>query len=356
MWKTTFFKLLFVVFISRSIVSCNPEIPQSPTSPISIHEPKVEPSTFEVKTQEQQRKNNCDGSTPSITYTRSLKTEQTTFFQVNVEGGELVRGTPIPGVLEAELEAKVTAALGNTIVNTGGQDIAIPLQTQKGFIVDHTITWNETRKKGTIQVDYQNGTAEVGFEKVLKIEYYDRTSRLIPCDNSNEQSNAPTPVTQKTSESAVETPTTPVETLVPATASYPGWLICWHGKFNHEFLIAYPEGQVAKGLPLSTLLKKPWDGQKEYLPNDSMKECLYNGEWYGDQNPEWFPLVSYLKLDGDKISLCENGVNVCGGKQWTMDKAVSTPKVIIALLRQPEEGRGIQVLGEINSEVLSSSQ
>lgn len=182
------FSLRFIaIVLILSSVSCSSGVPQNPTSPINIHEPKIEPSTYEAKTQEHQRINNCDGSSPTVTYTRSLKTEQTTFFSVNVEGGGLVKGTPIPGFLEAELEAKVTAGLGNSIVNTGGQEVSIPLQTPNGSIMEHTITWNETRKKGTIQVDYQNGTAEVGFEKVLKIELYDRTSNSILCNNSNGQ-------------------------------------------------------------------------------------------------------------------------------------------------------------------------
>jgi hypothetical protein len=192
---------------------------------------------------------------------------------------------------------------------------------------------DEKKNDGTTEVIVVTATSNVVVEK----------------QTSTKSTTVPPTISSQNSTPASFSPTT-------VSPLYRGWLICWHGKFSHEYLIAYPEADVLKGLRLDILLIKPWDNQNEYLPNDSIKECLYNGAWYGQQNPPWFPLASFLKLEGGNISICENGLNGCNGQKWAMDKAGNAPKVIEDLLHQPKEVEGIQVLGEIPSNVLWGSQ
>lgn len=202
-------KIWVVIVLFLTSCSTPTSVASSPTMPIEIRDAIVDPNVFEVQNEEHQRVNNCDGSTPTITYTRSLLKEETLFFEVQVEAGALVKGTPIPGFLEADLEAKVRATLGSIVVNGGQQEVAIPLQTPEGEIRDYSVVWKETRRRGTIPVVYQEGTAEVGFEKVISIELYDRTSVATKCDGAVQQPE----ITSATVVSQTEATITPQEKL-----------------------------------------------------------------------------------------------------------------------------------------------
>jgi hypothetical protein len=99
---------------------------------------------------------------------------------------------------------------------------------------------------------------------------------------------------------------------------------------------------IKQGLNLSILLQQPWGGGAEYLPNDSLKMCLYNGVWYGEQTTPWFPYVSYIELNNDEFLVCQDSPS-CSGDTWTMKRS-DNPPYMQALLQQPS-GSDIQVLG-----------
>jgi hypothetical protein len=89
-------------------------------------------------------------------------------------------------------------------------------------------------------------------------------------------------------------------TIVPSTTEsdpYAGWLICWHGVWDHEYVVAYPLAMVQQGLDLDTPLVRPWDGVSDKCPNDSLKICLLNQAWHGSPYPDWFPRVSHVRLE-----------------------------------------------------------
>jgi hypothetical protein len=149
--------------------------------PQQINEPKISEITPVYETQIE-RVNNCDGTNP--TYNVSYKTieAQKASFEVSVGAGGLVTGTPIPSVLEVQLEAKITAALAKDYGLTTEKNHDLTLDNVQGTFLEHTITWKVTRVKGLIEVIYGDGVAQVGFEKIANVELYNRTSNSLGCD------------------------------------------------------------------------------------------------------------------------------------------------------------------------------
>jgi hypothetical protein len=137
-------------------------------------------------------------------------------------------------------------------------------------------------------------------------------------------------------------------TLFRPRPPYNGWVICWHGyldqneKQGYEFLAAYPESAVRQGLTLSTTLPKPWSGEGANLLNDSLKSCLYKGKWYGSSDLDWYPSVSYLKLENGYFLVCHDAPG-CHGQQWSLYPGASSPDYITEMLREPS-GNSIQIL------------
>jgi hypothetical protein len=174
----------FLCIIAILLTSCGTppaaSISGANSEPSEIKDPQIGAPYTEISIQEI-RTFNCDGANPTTTVSRSLIQEQTTFFQVDVEAGGLIRGTPIPGVLEAELESKIKAALGDSVGNTSTQAINTTLETPPGQALHHKISWKETKVKGVIDVVYQDGTAKLDFEKVIGIELFGRTSEPLSC-------------------------------------------------------------------------------------------------------------------------------------------------------------------------------
>lgn len=151
--------------------------------PQQISEPTIAEITPVYETQIE-RVNNCDGTNP--TYNVSYKTieAQKASFEVSVGAGGLVTGTPIPPVLEVQLEAKITAALAKDYGLTTEKNHDLTLNNVQGTFLEHTITWKVTRVKGLIEVIYGDGIAQVGFEKIANVELYDRTSTSLGCDGN----------------------------------------------------------------------------------------------------------------------------------------------------------------------------
>ena len=133
------------------------------------------------------------------------------FLGISIVGaGGLVTGTPIPSVLEVQLEAKITAALAKDYGLTTEKDHSLSLDNLKGTYLEHTIEWKITRVKGLIEVIYGDGVAEVVFDKIANVELYNRTSTSLGC-NGNGVSVLPT------LENSTNTPITILETQHPLT-------------------------------------------------------------------------------------------------------------------------------------------
>jgi hypothetical protein len=125
--------------------------------------------------------------------------------------------------------------------------------------------------------------------------------------------------------------TPPSAKTAPTASQYPGWLICWHGKTNQEFLVAYSEAQVRRGVDLPDEM------------NDSLKMCLLDGTWYGSPSGSHFPTVSDLRLDANQIVVYEHAGQA--GRQWPLSPSGPPPKVISDLLIKPTKAG--QTLGTI---------
>jgi hypothetical protein len=140
--------------------------------------------------------------------------------------------------------------------------------------------------------------------------------------------------------------------LSTGTFPYQGWIICWHGRAGHEFLIAYPEMLIQNGLDLTHLaFQHPWDrSMTDDLANNSLKACFYNGNWYWDPSEPWFPQVSYIGLSNNQIFVCDE-IGTCSQQQWVFRTIVSPPTLIMNQLKQPN-GTEIQILDYITSEDL----
>lgn len=166
------FSFVLVLFL---ITACSSQNNNSPEISVSKLGEYAEKNLQEVYT------NNCDGANPRTTIIRSLQQEQTTFFQVDVEVGSVVRGKPLPNSLEIEIETKIKAAFGIQTTGVQGQSITIELETPPGKFLKHKIVWNEIRGKGIADLVYPNGAGRVSFEKLLSIALYDRSSELMIC-------------------------------------------------------------------------------------------------------------------------------------------------------------------------------
>jgi len=181
--------------------------------PQQINEPKIA-DIAPVSEIQIERVNNCDGTNP--TYNVSYKTieAQKASFEVSVGAGGLVTGTPLPPVLEVQLEAKITAALAKDYGLTTEKNHDLTLENVQGTFLEHTITWKVTRVKGLIEVIYGDGIAQVGFEKIANVELYNRTSQPLDC-NDNSASILPTTIvaTLETHPPATQSAATPEPTI-----------------------------------------------------------------------------------------------------------------------------------------------
>lgn len=170
--------ILSSVLATVILASCGSPQGNGYIAPQQVNEPTIVTATpvFETQTE---RVNNCDGTNP--TYVVSYKTieAQKATFEVTVEAGGLVTGTPIPSFLEVQLEAKIAAALAKDYGITTERDHEITLSNPVGMYLEHTITWKIIRIKGLIDVVYGDGVAQVSFDKVANVELYDRTSTSI---------------------------------------------------------------------------------------------------------------------------------------------------------------------------------
>lgn len=177
-------RLTSIILVAFILTSCGtPQTGNTYITPQQINEPSISEITPIFETQIE-RINNCDGTNP--TYNVSYKTIETqkATFEVSVGAGGLVSGTPIPPVLEVQLEAKITAALAKDYGLTTEKNHELTLNNVQGTFLEHTITWKVTRVKGFIEVIYGDGIAQVGFEKIANVELYNRTSQPIGCDGS----------------------------------------------------------------------------------------------------------------------------------------------------------------------------
>lgn len=121
------------------------------------------------------------------------------------------------------------------------------------------------------------------------------------------------------------------------------WLFCWHGRSDHEFVIAYPIEYAKLGINLDgQIFQKPWDSGEEDLSNDSLKMCKLGSSWFGGSQ-NWFPQASYLKMDGNSLEVCEHNPG-CKGKKWVMKKS-SPPSGRVEELIGTPSGHRTQILG-----------
>lgn len=180
MKKNQFISIVLATFI---LVGCGTPAGNTYIAPQQISDPQIAEitPTFEIQIE---RINNCDSANP--TYNVSYKTIETqkASFEVSVGAGGLVTGTPVPSVLEVQLEAKITAALAKDYGLTTEKNHDITLENPKGSYLEHTIEWKVTRVKGLIDVIYGDGVAQVAFDKIANVELYNRTSKALSCDGS----------------------------------------------------------------------------------------------------------------------------------------------------------------------------
>jgi hypothetical protein len=221
--KTRFQAILPSVLSILIIVGCSSS-QSNGGMPTDIRNPQLDGNPYTTLTEDTERTNNCDGTMPNYTIERSLLQENTTFFNIETEAGAIIKGTPIPEFLLAELEAKIMTAVGNSVSNTYVQTRSIPLVIPEGKFLVHTVTWKETRVRGNIEMVYPDGVATLGFEKIVGIELYDRTSEevegctseLVEVMATDVVSDIETQEPQITEEVSVASPTE-----IPTTQSLP---------------------------------------------------------------------------------------------------------------------------------------
>ncbi len=203
---------LLVVFL---LVGCGGTSSNRTFMPQQISDPifSLLPSSFEQQTE---IVNNCDGASPSYVVTYNTVETQNATFEVVAEAGGLITGTPIPPSLEIQLEARLSAALSKEYGVNVERGHELPLIIPNGKKVQHVITWKVTRVKGLFDVLYENGTAQVAFNKIADVELYERQSEELSCDGSNVIALTQPPTSN--AENAVSSPV-PLATTPPPTKS-----------------------------------------------------------------------------------------------------------------------------------------
>jgi hypothetical protein len=184
--------MIIVLFLCTSCVGNSPT-PVSNLQPSEIREPEIG-ETYEELFVQEEKINNCDGMNPTTIFRRSLEQGQTTVFEVVVEAGGLMRGTPIPEVLQFELEAKLKAALQRANILSDVKTVEIPLTTPNGESWKHKITWREKKVKGIIEVIYQDKAATISFQRLVSFQLEDRSSERLVCNGSAHTEVTPEPV------------------------------------------------------------------------------------------------------------------------------------------------------------------
>jgi hypothetical protein len=182
--------LVSMVLVALFLSSCGSQPASGYIAPQQINEPTITDTTsvFEIQTE---RINNCDGATPNYTISYKTIQAQKATFEVTAGAGGLVTGTPIPAILEVQLEAKITASLAKDYQITAERSHDLPLVNPKGTYLEHKITWKVTKVKGMIEVVYgNNDVAQVAFDKIANVELYDRVSTPVSDCSSNVISTA----------------------------------------------------------------------------------------------------------------------------------------------------------------------
>jgi hypothetical protein len=228
-------RFLIVLIALSAIVACAPSNSQPGVgssvneTPTLIRDAQLVGEPFLEPRFERVRADNCDGQSRFTRVERALAQGQTTFFQVEVTVGGLIKGAVIPKALEAELETKIQAALGRILSDTYQQSVMIELETQPGTAYQHTVTWHETKVKGIIEIVYPSGVGQIGFEKIIGLELGPRSSEPLSCPESPIfATNTPGSITTVPSSPLPPLPeiqATPTVTMQPATPS-PTTQIC----------------------------------------------------------------------------------------------------------------------------------
>jgi hypothetical protein len=176
-------KTLLALIVILLLAACRP-LPNHSSAqlPQEIHDAEIFGMPYIEPTIERVRTVNCDGQNNKINFGRSLSQGQTTFFEVEIGAGGLVKGALIPHVLQAELEAKIQAAIGRALTTNYQQHVSLEIETAPGTAYEHIVTWHETKVRGAIGVVYPTGIARVGFEKTIGVELYGRESEPLNCE------------------------------------------------------------------------------------------------------------------------------------------------------------------------------
>ncbi len=172
-------EIILILFLCSC--SSSAQLPLPNEQPL-IQDPEFEPEHIKFTTQELLT-NNCDGNSSKTTISKSILQEQSSFFQVEVEAGGIVRGTPIPAFLQAEIETKITGILQSQGGLKNGSETSFEIITPPGKALKHSIEWKETKVKGVIPLVFKDGTAKISFDKTIGIELNGRNSVEIACNN-----------------------------------------------------------------------------------------------------------------------------------------------------------------------------
>jgi hypothetical protein len=209
--------ILLALFLFLTACTPTPHVGDSVAlAPQEVRDARIVGEPYEEPAIERVRAFNCDGQSNKTTVGRSLSQGQTTFFEVEVSAGGLIKGALIPQALQAELEARIQTALGRVLSTNYQQHVSFDIDTVPGTAFEHTVTWRETKVRGAIDVVYPTGVARVGFEKIIGVELYGRDSQLLSCGTE------PIPPQATASQVVVEpTVTVALPTASPASPTPP---------------------------------------------------------------------------------------------------------------------------------------
>jgi hypothetical protein len=144
----------------------------------------------------------------------SAKTNQSQL----VLGAEITGGATLPSALKLEIKGSIEKHFSETLQQGQGHFESVSIEVPAYTKQEYTITWQETRRTGTVEYVENGGTKSIAYSYRVGLELISASGKDLPCSTPEPETSL-TPVEAPTKESIAITPIdgrvlSPVETVL----------------------------------------------------------------------------------------------------------------------------------------------
>lgn len=192
--KRLFFPLSATVILVMSSAACQPAPPQAQTTSVEV----TNVNDNEIVTSEiTQTKffNQCDSSSIFKTNVQFSDSSSRTNQQQLMLGAEVSGGVDVPSTVKVQISGSIekhfSETLGQGQAHLESASIEVPARTQQ----EYTITWRETRHKGTVEYSEAGETKTINYSYRVGLELVSASGKDIPCQEATSLNtfSSPTP-------------------------------------------------------------------------------------------------------------------------------------------------------------------